>query len=74
MATNPLVTTSAVVEPGYMTTEFWLALATDAISLLVLFHVVTFTGDQVQAILGTVGLVASNAIYILSRGIRKIGQ
>lgn len=61
-------------EPGYTTTEFWLALVTSVIGLLVMFNVIHLNDGQQQAILGLVALVAPQVIYILSRGIRKIGQ
>jgi uncharacterized membrane protein len=60
-------------EPGYTTTEFWVALVTSVIGLLVLFNIIKISNAQNQAIVGLVALVAPQVIYILSRGIRKIG-
>jgi ABC-type spermidine/putrescine transport system permease subunit II len=60
-------------EPGYTTTEFWVALVTSVIGLLVLFNIIKISNGQTQAIVGLVALVAPQVIYILSRGIRKIG-
>lgn len=74
MATNIPVGVPPQPEPGYLTTEFWMALATSVIGLLILFNVIKVTTEQQQAILGLIGLVAPQVIYILSRGIRKIGQ
>jgi hypothetical protein len=62
------------VEPGYLTTEFWVSLATSIIGLLIMFGLVKFTTAQTQAIIGLVTLVVPNALYILSRGIRKQNQ
>lgn len=61
-------------EPGYTTTEFWVALVTSLIGLLTAFHVYHFTNDEVQGILGVVTLVAPVVAYVISRGIRKSGS
>ena len=61
-------------EPGYTTTEFWIALVTSLLGLLTMFSVVKFTTAQVQAIIGLVALVVPQGLYILSRGIRKQGS
>lgn len=67
-------------EPGYTTTEFWLATATSAAALggtiLVDFGVANLNAAQraditSAAILG-VSIVAG--LYALARGIRKTGQ
>ena len=62
------------VEPGYMTTEFWMALATSVIGLLLTFKVVNLNDGQVQQILGLLALIVPQGLYVLSRGIRKQGQ
>jgi ABC-type spermidine/putrescine transport system permease subunit II len=49
------------------------ALVTSVIGLLVLFNIIKISNGQTQAIVGLVALVAPQVIYILSRGIRKIG-
>lgn len=75
MASNlPTLVKTDGPEPGYTTTEFWVALVTSVIGLLVMFDVIKFTTAQTQAVVGLVALVAPQAIYILSRGIRKVGQ
>lgn len=60
-------------EPGYTTTEFWVAVVVALIGLLTAFHVYSFTNTQVQAILGVVAIVAPAVAYIVSRGLRKSG-
>jgi hypothetical protein len=59
------------VEPGYQTTEFWGKVFVQVIGLLVLFHVITFTGEQLQGVLGLGALVIPEAFYAISRGLRK---
>ena len=58
-------------EPGYTTTEFWGKLFVQLIGLLVLFHVIAFTSEQLQGILGLGALVIPELFYAISRGIRK---
>lgn len=60
-------------EPGYTTTEFWLALAVSVIGLLTVFGVIHLASAQVNAIMGALELIVPNAIYAISRGIRKAG-
>jgi hypothetical protein len=58
-------------EPGYTTTEFWGKVFVQLVALLVLFHVVHFTSDQLQGVLGLGALVIPELFYAISRGIRK---
>jgi hypothetical protein len=58
-------------EPGYQTTEFWGKMFVQLLALLTLFHLVHFTSDQLQAVLGFGGLVVPEVFYAISRGIRK---
>lgn len=75
MAPTPTPASSpSPVEPGYQTTEFWMALATSVIGLLMTFKVVNLNDGAVQQILGLLALVVPQALYIVSRGIRKQGQ
>lgn len=67
------ITPQPSAEPGYTTTEFWVALVTSVIGLLMLFNVIKVSNAQVQSIVGLVALVTPQVIYILSRGIRKSG-
>ena len=64
------------MKPGYLTTEFWLALAAQLITLLVLFGVVPETDkDTLQSVIATAiehsAAVIANAVilwkYIQSR-------
>jgi len=70
MAVNP---STPPAEPGYLTSEFWMAVVVQLISLLLLFGVIHITNAQVQAIVGVAGLVVPQALYAISRGIRKAG-
>jgi hypothetical protein len=58
-------------EPGYTTTEFWGKLFVQLIGLLMLFHVIALTSDQLQRILGLGALTIPEIFYAISRGIRK---
>jgi hypothetical protein len=58
-------------EPGYQTTEFWGKVFVQFVGLLTLFHVIHFTNDQLQAVLGFGGLIIPELFYAISRGIRK---
>ena len=70
---TPAATPASSPEPGYLTTEFWMAVAVQLISLLTLFGVIHIGSAQTQAILGMLGLVVPQALYALSRGLRKAG-
>lgn len=62
------------VEPGYTTTEFWMAAVSQIVGLLTIFNVVHLTSAQTQGILGFAALVIPSALYAISRGIRKKGS
>lgn len=73
---DPTVTpasTPAPAEPGYLTTEFWMAVVVQLLGLLALVGVIQLPSATVQAIVGLVGLVAPQVAYAISRGIRKSG-
>ena len=64
------------MKPGYKTTEFWLTLVANAISLLFASGLVCTTHDsQLQAtichVAGMVGMVLSTFGYQISRGLAK---
>ncbi len=72
-ATAVLALTPPVAEPGYMTTEFWLAIFGNIVSFLVAFNFIHFTNEQTQVIGGLATMAATNIAYALARGIRKNG-
>jgi len=75
MATNtadlPLAKASA--EPGYMTTEFWVAVVVTFIGLLTQFGVIHPSDEQTNQIVALLELVLPVVFYSISRGIRKMG-
>jgi hypothetical protein len=60
-------------EPGYTTTEFYVALVTSFIGLLTTLGVIHPSTDTVNAILGFVALVAPILVFVISGGVRKQG-
>jgi hypothetical protein len=64
------------MKPGYKTTEFWLAIASQLLGILVVLGVITpeqqdaFAG-ALQHIAGAIMMVGSGFGYSLSRGIAK---
>jgi hypothetical protein len=71
------------MKPGYKTTEFWVALAAQVVSMLMLLGVITpeqssvlnETAGQsaviVNQVIGIVGVVGASFGYAVSRGLAK---
>jgi hypothetical protein len=71
------------MKPGYKTTEFWVALVAQAVSMLMLFGVITPEQSNVlneaagqsagiaNQIIGIVGVVGASFGYAVSRGLAK---
>ena len=64
------------MKPGIKTTEFWVALAAQAMSALMLFGVITpdqssALNEAVIQIAGVVGMVGSAFGYAIARGMAK---
>ena len=64
------------MKPGFKTTEFWVALAAQGLSALMLFGVITpdqsgVLNEAVIQIAGIVGMVGSAFGYAISRGLAK---
>ena len=64
---------TVIAEPGFTTTEFWVTIATEFLALLTMLHVVSFTSDQTQGLIGMAGLILPAVAYAISRGVRKRG-
>lgn len=60
-------------EPGYTTTEFWLAVPVSVVGLLETLGVIHLGSGQLQQIAGLVALVAPSVAYVIGRSIRKRG-
>lgn len=64
------------MKPGYRTTEFWLALGTQVLALLVVLGVITpeqqdALGTSWQQIVGAVVMAVNAVGYAISRGLAK---
>jgi hypothetical protein len=64
---------TGAAEPGFLTTEFWVALATQLIGLLTVTGVIHPSTETVNGIMGLLALIVPTIAYALSRGIRKSG-
>lgn len=70
---NSVTVSAPVAEPGYTTTEFWVAVFGNGVSFLTAFNIIHFTSSQAQVIGGLATMAATNIAYAISRGIRKSG-
>lgn len=68
-----MAATPPPVEPGYTTTEFWVALATAILGIAVAFGL-PLTDAKSKSISALILVVAPVVAYILARGIRKAGS
>lgn len=72
-APDPLPSGGPSPEPGYTTTEFWVAVPVSAVGLAETLGWIHVGPAALQSIAGLVLLVAPSVAYILGRSLRKAG-